>query len=493
MATNRSISPSVMSLLVVVSTMAVAQDEPDFPFYNLRPYLQSLTSTSVLIASQSKEEVIARLQYGPDTDMALTIEESVPGRDHLFRVEGLEPAKTYYYRVNHVGVTRFATATFRTLGGPGSETVVATIGDSGSGTDDQLRMADLLADAAPQILLHTGDTVYPYGTPRWYYERFFKVYQGMLASTCIYPSLGNHDCYVSPDYWLYIFHLPANNPASDESYYSFDAGDAHFVALNSCWGDESDGGKVPEDQVSWLDQDLAATKQIWKIVYFHHAPYSNGMHGGNVRVRAEVSPVCERRGVDLVLSGHDHVYERSYPILENKLRDGYQDPNYVSPHGIIYVVTGGAGGTLYDYHASPDAHLSAVFHSKHNYVSLKITPEEIEGRAIDLEGSELDRFTIRKTGTPTLLRFLRADSNQDGTINLTDGVAILNFLFVGAVPPCLAACDVNGSSTVDITDAVHTLNFLFLGGPPPAPPFPSCDAADHADDTGCRTTCPAQN
>jgi hypothetical protein len=416
--------------------------------------------------------------------MELRLEEPEPAYDHLFRLEGLQPGTRYYYRVTHVGVQLWARESFLTLPGPGSEVHLAAIGDSGTGSDEQIELAGQLDALEPHLLLHTGDTVYPYGSPSHYYNKFFKIYRDLLSNTCIYPSLGNHDCFISPAYWLYVLHLPANNPAKDEAYYSFDAGDAHFVALNSCTYE------VPEEQVEWLEEDLAATKQAWKIVYFHHAPYSNAIHGGTVSVRDAVVPVFERQGVDLVLSGHDHVYERSYPIRGGGLRDGFQDPNYVSPRGIIYVVTGGGGATLYDYEPSPEAHLSAFFRSEHHYFSLKITSEEIEGKAIGLGGKEIDRFTIRKQAAAPALHFVRGDINQDGGINLTDGVGILNYLFAGAVPPCLAASDYNASGEIVITDAIQLLNFLFLGGPPPAAPFPECGTAEGADDTGCVKSCP---
>ncbi|HZN58341.1 MAG TPA: metallophosphoesterase [Planctomycetota bacterium] len=462
-------------------------DPDDFPYYNLRPYLQSLTATSVLIASQSKDILVARLRYGLTEELASQIEEAEPGQNHLFRLEGLSPGTRYFYRVNHVGVNQFPLGSFQTLPADGGEVTVGVIGDSGTKSDAQLQLRDLLLAKAPQLLLHTGDTVYPYGAPSYYYDKFFFIYKELLAGTCIYPSLGNHDCIVgpaSPAYWIYAFHLPANNPAGDESYYSFDAGSAHFVALNSCVG------KVSSEQAAWLDQDLEATQKTWKIIYFHHAVYTNSYHPPAVEIRDVVVPIAESRGVDLVLNGHNHVYERSYPIRAGVSRDAFQEPDYVAPQGIIYIVTGGGGASLYGYRESSEVHLNSVFHAKHHYVSLRITPEELAIEAIGVDGIAIDHCTIRKGSPSPELRFIRGDVNEDGQLNLTDPVAVLAYLFTGGPPQCIAASDVDASGVIQVTDAIQQLNFLFLGGPAPAAPFPECGSLPGAEDAGCRRSCP---
>jgi hypothetical protein len=112
-------------------------------------------------------------------------------------------------------------------------------------------------------------------------------------------------------------------------YYSFDWGNAHFVALNSelYHGDHS---YHPEEQKTWLDRDPKETRQPWKIVYFHRPIYSSSKHGSDERIRKDLEPVLVRHEVDLVFSGHGHVYERTVPI-----------------RGVTYVVSGGGGKGLY--------------------------------------------------------------------------------------------------------------------------------------------------
>src|SRR4029450_1125387 len=111
----------------------------------------------------------------------------------------------------------------------------------------------------------------------------------------------------------------------DEGYYSFDAGDAHFAALNSCMDE------ITPEQAAWLDEDIGKATLPWKIILLPHPLYSNGFHGGTIAIRDIVAPIAERREVDLIITGHDHVYERSYPILANEVQSGFQEPDYIHP------------------------------------------------------------------------------------------------------------------------------------------------------------------
>ncbi|MCH7870037.1 MAG: metallophosphoesterase, partial [Myxococcales bacterium] len=103
--------------------------------------------------------------------------------------------------------------------------------------------------------------------------------------------------------------------SSTEAYYSFDYANIHFVVLDSADSDRSVGGP----QHNWLTADLANTNQRWIIVYFHHPPYSKGTHDSDtetrmIEMRTNFAPVFEQYGVDLVLAGHSHSYERSFLI-----------------------------------------------------------------------------------------------------------------------------------------------------------------------------------
>src|SRR6185436_19334444 len=141
-------------------------------------------------------------------------------------------------------------------------------------------------------------------------------------------TLGNHEGQVTtsgdpgpstgPYYDAFV--LPAAGeaggvPSGTEAYYSFDYGETHFISLNSTQVNRSSTGPM----ATWLEADLAATSAKWIIAFWHHPPYSRGTHNSDVDIeliemRENILPILEAGGVDLVLCGHSHAYERSYLV-----------------------------------------------------------------------------------------------------------------------------------------------------------------------------------
>ena len=124
----------------------------------------------------------------------------------------------------------------------------------------------------------------------------------------------------------------------------------------------------------WLDEDLSTTDRPWKIVYMHRPPYSSGEHGSDAGLRAKLAPILEKHGVQLVLSGHDHDYERMVP-----------------QNGVQYIVTGGGGrGTRTVGSSSFTAFSEAVIH----FVIVEVKLEELIVHAIDATGVEFDSVVV---------------------------------------------------------------------------------------------------
>ena len=221
------------------------------------------------------------------------------------------------------------------------------------------------------------DIVYPSGEERHYDRRFFVPYGRLLKAVPVFPILGNHDL-ESDNGAAYLnnFHLPRNDMQGTGRYYSFDWGNAHFVALNSelYHGDHS---YSPEEQKTWLERDLKETRHPWKIVYFHRPIYSSSKHGSDQRIREDLEPVLVRHQVDLVFSGHDHVYERTVPI-----------------RGVTYVVSGGGGKGLYPAGSSEwTAFSKSVFHA----VLVRVDGEHLCLEAVETDGVVLDRVDLSRT------------------------------------------------------------------------------------------------
>ena len=190
------------------------------------------------------------------------------------------------------------------------------IGDTGTGSEKQHQLADVMLEyrkAFPyDFVLMMGDNMYGGESPRDYKLKFEDVYRPLLdMKVKFYASLGNHD---EPAQRFYE-HFNMNG----KEYYRFTKGNVAFYALNSNYLDKK--------QLQWLESELAKDTSEWKVCFFHHPPYSSGgKHGSDKQLREVVEPIFVKYGVNLVLTGHDHFYERVKP-----------------QKGIYYFVIGAAG------------------------------------------------------------------------------------------------------------------------------------------------------
>lgn len=295
------------------------------------------------------------VRYGIGS-VALEASSPVVSTTHVVTLTGLQAGTLYSFSIQSSGIiTPLAESTFRTLRSDADPFFTfAVLGDSGVGDAHQYAVAGTLQRIQPDFVLHTGDVIYPAGEAAYYDTRFFAPYSRTLATTPFFMSPGNHD-YLQPGAAPYFgnFYLPANNPAGTEGYYSVDYGNAHIVSL-----DTDGSGTVSAAMTSWLAQDLAATTRFWKFVFFHHAIYTSGPHGGDAYVlplRNTLAPIFEQYNVDVVFNGHDHTYERSTPRKD-----------YVpSSRGVTYIVTGGGGAPLYAQTSQNP--WSAAFYSVDDY------------------------------------------------------------------------------------------------------------------------------
>ena len=258
--------------------------------------------------------------------------------------------------------------------------VVGDAGTAGSGSTAPLQVRDAYrAFAAGQktdVWLMLGDNAYFSGTDAEYQASFFNVYRDLLRRTAVWPTIGNHETYApNPagklDYFD-IFSLPRDGaaggvPSGTENYYSFDHGPVHFICLDSEVSSRAAAGPM----IAWLREDLAANSSDWVIAFWHSPPYSRGSHNSDfevnlVQMREAVVPVLESYGVDLVLCGHSHSYERSFLLKGHygtsetwlpsmALNPGGGRPDTGGPDvkgpgvegaGTVYLVAGNAGQTV---------------------------------------------------------------------------------------------------------------------------------------------------
>jgi hypothetical protein len=142
---------------------------------------------------------------------------------------------------------------------------------------------------------------------------------------------------------------------------------------------------------------LGPPRRNGKSSTFHHPPYSSSHHGSDLQIRGSLGPLFDKHHVDLVLCGHDHDYERTFPLLAEQVVDANQEPSYTDPRGTVYVVTGGGGRSLY---AAGTSFFTAKSQSIHHFTQVDVSGPTIHLRAIAFDGTLIDEAQITKSGGP---------------------------------------------------------------------------------------------
>jgi hypothetical protein len=253
----------------------------------------------------------------------------------------------------------------------------AAVGDTGTGGRQAAAVASRMAAGYRQnpygLITHLGDICY-YGHIRDRFDDvFLRPYAALLdAGVGVELAIGNHDGEVYfTDARLEAVEAELALLGTPARYYRSSHGPVDFFYLDS--SRPALFGSDASAQLDWLDDALATSHNQWKIVCMHHPPYSSGTHGSTPGAEQRLVPVLQRHGVDLVLSGHDHHYERTVPI-----------------GGVTYVVSGG-GAKLRPVGRSP---FTAVASSVLHYLHVEVTGDRLVGRSIRADGRLVDAFTL---------------------------------------------------------------------------------------------------
>ena len=227
---------------------------------------------------------------------------------------------------------------------------------------------------------------YPDGTFGQLQDAYFGANSPLMQRLPFFSTPGNHE-YNTNSAAPYLAGVAAPEsgvPAVDLGrYYSFNWGNAHFVSVDSNLLPMSRAAAM----LAWLDADLAATDRYWRIVFLHHTPYPTGYHLGDpisAAVQQMVNPIVERHGVQLLLAGHEHGYERTYPLA------GGQPASASSP-STTYLVTGGGGGALETVNTTA---LTAISVQAYHYLRVDVDGQALTLRAIGIDGGEIDQVTL---------------------------------------------------------------------------------------------------
>lgn len=365
-----------------------------------KPYLQQLSSSGVHITWTTKSGSNAVVRYSRDQSYAISKSGSsrtlntLGTRRHHVTLSGLQANTTYYYRVYTDGANLLGSETlsFRTAPSTGTSTAFSFLafGDFGKNTDSQRSLRDQMQRDSFRFMVTTGDNAYDAGRYSEFDTKVFQIYRSIFSKAGIFPTLGNHDYSTSSGApYLDLFSLSTNawRSSDKERYYSFDFGNVHVVALDSNTPLNVSDSAASNDMLDWLRQDLSQTRQRWKIVALHHSPYSTGSHGSDSRVRSKLVPIFEKYGVDLVLSGHDHIYQRSKP-----LRNG--NVTTASNGGITYVVTGAGSAANYGCGNASWVAVSFCAQSYGLYSRVTANNDRLTIEAINGSGTVKDRLYL---------------------------------------------------------------------------------------------------
>jgi acid phosphatase type 7 len=426
------------------------------------PYLQKATPTSVVIRWRTDQPTESFVHYGVmPTNLHLIAGDFSLTTEHIVEIGGLNPATRYYYSVADLdeefvwGPEYF----FFTHPVPGTvkPTRIWAIGDCGTfntGAGNQVGVRDAYYAFAntrhTDVWLALGDNAYYSGTDAEYQANFFDVYSAKSRNTVLWSTIGNHETYSPIEGtelpYFNMFSFPTYGEAGGvasgtEKYYSFDYANIHFVSLDSELSNRSTDGAM----LTWLKADLETNASDWTIAFWHSPPYSKGSHdsdnlldnfGNMTDMRANAVQVLESYGVDLVLCGHSHNYERSFlinghygfstsltPSMVKDAGSGRAEDTgaYIKPaagpvanQGAVYVVAGCSG-----WATSRVGHHPIMYTDELQVGSLviDIVGNRLDARFLRETGAIDDHFTILKGVAPEALRIC-SFSMDDGVITV---------------------------------------------------------------------------
>lgn len=369
----------IIGIVFLLNYIALFAQQTNYPenLY-IYPYLQYATPTSIIIKWETKIEVQGSVIYSEDDSFDNTVTEASPVKIHEIKLKNLKPATKYYYKVSFEN-TILEKASFTTAPVPGtSNWRMVAYGDNRTFPETHRRIVSQILKLDPSMVIHSGDLVSNGNNYEEWKLEYFDPMKGLSENITVFPSLGNHERN-SPHYYEYMS-LPDEN---GESFYSFDYGNAHFIALNS------NALEAPFDlnsaQTQWLIKDLKKHADAeWKIAFFHHPLFRCQPTRGIEPQRWVWQEIFDEYGVDLVVNGHDHYYQRTYAI------GNYQGK---PSRGIYHIISGGGGAN--NYPIMPKVH-AASRRSIHHITVMDFQGDRIIGRAIDDEGNVFDAFVIDK-------------------------------------------------------------------------------------------------
>ncbi len=346
------------------------------------PYIMYTDETSTTIMWQTHETRVSIVEYGESKDALKKIiqEDSII---HEIKITGLNPDTLYFYRAGD-GEDMSDFFTFRTNPSNHRPFRFAAYGDSQNHPERHSKLIPMIAQLGPSFIIHAGDAVEKgLEEERWQTE-LFDVIRPLSFYIPYYIAIGNHE-ENSEYYYKYLSYPYPEGDEQHESYYWFKYGAVFVIVIDSekyLFGTE-------DPQHLWVVKTLQRPEAIWaglRIAVFHQAAYTEGWghcdYDGNLRVRNSLIPALEKGGINLILNGHTHGYERGYL------------------NGIYHMIIGGGGGDL-DMKCNDFPFIEKTNYV-HHFIYGDVLCDRLKITAVDIDGNIFDTFEIPfKYPTPT--------------------------------------------------------------------------------------------
>ncbi|MEO7298180.1 MAG: metallophosphoesterase family protein [Verrucomicrobiota bacterium] len=391
------------------------------------PYLQMGSSTNITVRWRSDVPMDSVVRFGTSSsNLNFSTTDVAVMTEHEITLRNLIPDTKYFYSVGNSinalagGDTNHWFVTSPIPGTP-KPTRLWVIGDAGTGGASQTAVRDAyynFAGSRPTDLwLMLGDNAYNTGTDAEYQTAVFTMYKALLRQSVLWSTLGNHETAQSTAYtntypYFQLFTFPTSGEAGGiasgtEHYYSFDHANIHFICLDSMTANRATNGAM----ANWLRTDLASTTNFWTIAFWHHPPYTKGSHDSDTEIelkemRENFLPILEDAGVDLVLSGHSHCYERSFFL------NGHYGLSTTLTSNMIFNANSGretnAAGPYTKWASGSQSHQGAVYvvagssgqatGGALNHPAMFISLSQLGSLVLDVNGDRLEAKFLRETG-----------------------------------------------------------------------------------------------
>ena len=362
------------------------------------PFLQNPAAHAMTVAWIRADDRPCEFSFGtgPDDRRGLTVspKRAIEGEGDFFYevvLPELNPDTCYSYALRCPGGT--AESAFRTFPARVASGTFIYYGDNKSDFETHERVATLLARHEPAFVMHSGDMT-DHGGYEEYRPYFFYPLRNVIDHIPLLPGRGNHEG--NGNAYRQVFSLPEG-----DTWYSCDYGPVHVVVLDTTgWRHECEKDDISR-MYKWCEEDLSATEAVWKLVMHHEPCYDLGWRKDDWGHK-DFLPLLRRHGVDVMLSGHAHGYQRLHPM---------KTPSENDANPITHIVSAGAGGAIGSKPVDDSVFLAAEFR-RHNYVLFTLEGESLRGRVFSDADELLDEFMLEKPGGAYTPSFLAAAMDE---------------------------------------------------------------------------------